>query len=173
MPKTRSQKRAASQVEPNPAQPVPAKRARQRSSNAVVEVPTIVPKVTVKQDLSQSRKGKQPERPSAIPFAPRPKDLSDRCHVYLAGPEDFRSGLNEHENERFEAAAEDLLVQGKKLAAVEMQDLRRRAGLERAGSRDEVEDLPWTGNYWKFIEMKEYDTVCKSAFVGFVKCNDA
>jgi hypothetical protein len=188
MPKTRSQKRAASQVEASPVQPVPAKRARQRSTTATNTITGRNTNEGVRDakygnssglDLAPRRKGKESERTTLVPAslskpssssstALKPQRRADRCHIYLAGPEDFRMGLNEQENEQLEVAAEELLVQGKKLAHIEMQDLRRKAGSERNGARPmdgnrrEDESMSWTESYWRPMEMPEYRTIGES-----------
>lgn len=114
-------------------------------------------------DSDVDRRGKERGRPAESLAAVRPEivPVPDRCHVYLAGPEDYRSGLDERENERLEAAAEELLIQGKKLAAVERHDLRGKAGVRRG---DEV-GVPWTGDYWRAMKMREYETIRESFLV--------
>lgn len=77
-------------------------------------------------------------------------------------------GLNEREIEQLELAAEELLVQGKKLAHIEMQDLRRKAGSGRNGpepmdgNREKDESMSWTESYWRPMEMPEYRTIGES-----------
>jgi hypothetical protein len=74
-------------------------------------------------------------------------------------------GLNEQENEQLEVAAEELLLQGKKLAHIEMQGLRRKAGSGRNGprpmdgNRREDESMSWAESYWGPMEMPQYRTI--------------
>jgi hypothetical protein len=97
-------------------------------------------------EISAKARGKQPERITI--------GRKDQCHVYLAGPEDFRSGLDEEGNERLETDAEKLLHQGREWGQAEMQSIgvqKQAIGAVRnqvAGGSD-----LWAGKRWRTMRM--------------------
>jgi len=145
MPETRAQKR--SQVDkPDPS--IGHKRARRRSSDRTVAGEPVRP-VEVDQSnarLSAKARGKQPERVMA--------GRKDQCHVYLAGPEDFRSGLDEEGNDSLETDAEKLLHRGREWGQAEMQSI----GVQKqaiGGVKNEIAGVHalWAGKRWRTMRM--------------------
>jgi hypothetical protein len=147
MPETRAQKR--SQVD-KLDRSTDHKRARKRSSDKAVinDVNQAAHAEQYDARLLTKGKGKEPERIDG----PVRKDL---CHVYLAGPEDFRSGLDEEGNERLEFVAEELLHRGREWGNAEMQSMRTReqalghAKISNAGSKDR-----WADRQWRTMHMQ-------------------
>jgi len=145
MPETRAQKR--SQVDkPDPSSG--HKRARRRSADKLTAEDLTRPVESGQPNarISAQAKGKQPERVAT--------GRKDQCHVYLAGPEDFRSGLDESGNERLETDAEELLHRGREWGQAEMRNIRiqnQAIGAVRnqvAGGSD-----LWAGKRWRTMRM--------------------
>jgi hypothetical protein len=146
MPETRAQKR--SQVDKLDLS-TDHKRARRRSTDNTVKAHLAR---SAKHDESVAKapvqaKGKQRER--ILDDARK-----DQCHVYLAGPEDFRSGLDEEGNERLEIVAETLLHRGRDWGKAEMLDARTVVRAHEHASDKNIEPTNlWAGKRWRTMRV--------------------